>query len=610
MEAVKLPRTILAVGALWGILGPGFFLGFGPDLGQAGQLLADNSPPDHTASNQNTVENAPDVQALTRQEALVQKINELGLSSDTASHLMAAIEKKPKLTADEFNGLVDALTAVDSASPGFLTADQAKKLKQVFASELGSDEITAPGRELFLAVKRVRDGIVAAARPSDVPTATATPGATGALGAAQPFSPPATPGADPHAPWSPKDPAQSAQFLKAQIAQFQEELRDLQKRKQNEKDGQSPGKGASPEAGVLDALMQELLAKADKEQQGQGQQNSNSPQASPGVPPQPNSNHGEPSANDKDSAGEAKSNESPHKEKKETDPSVAAMIQALQGGGKDDKGSNQGNKNDKEGDKNDFKMPERKSKREDPNDPKNDPTKADASSSDKSDSKDPMDELAGSQIVGPRPSGRRLYSSGQGSAPGRIASGGRGGDGGGGGYGGGGSAGGGGGGGGKGGGAASSSGGGGGFGGDPFGGVGREESGWGGGGGGYNFEKPVAMGTGSGGSSETAEGEETVDGGAPEPAPPTGQAKGPGGELVLAVRPEKERVWILDHVGVFQKSFCQQAALFPSLSLLCDRHSKHKPSLTSALAARAASAAGPVDVVPREQPSSSAQPPF
>jgi hypothetical protein len=88
--------------------------------------------------------------------------------------------------------------------------------------------------------------------------------------------------------------------------------------------------------------------------------------------------------------------------------------------------------------------------------------------------------------------------------------------------------------------------------------------------------------TGAAGESESSSEEASVDGG-PEAGDAQSKSKSPGGGVLIAtIRPAKEKTWLLDHVGAFQKRWCEGESAEPALAAICSKHKRRKPSLTSA----------------------------
>ena len=558
-----------------GLLGPSQF---GIPVWNVGFLcLAADASASHAAAEESTaVSGTQTVQQLTRGEALLKRLGEAGLSFAAVATLASTLENSQKLTPDQFGQVVERLAA---ENPGLLSDEQKKKLKQIFSEELGG--VRTAGREFYSAVHRLQQNIAAAAKSGLSATPGATPQSTAGFGSAlgpQLTGFPAGLGGLPirsgGLPIGSGEPGAGGltQTLQAQLAKVQEQLAQFQKDRDAGEKGQLKG------GSVLDALTRLLGAQQKGEEKKDG--GDSKPEKAPS-PELGGGSHGD-NVRDDDKGDSAKTAQNNDQKDKQRDPSIAAMLAALQKDGGDSKSGSNTDKKDDKGDGSDgFKLAAKKADSEEKPDDK------------EKKKEDPLKNLIGAgddssapETYVPKPSSR-LAAKGGGKAPKSIDRGGRGGGGmgdfgggdfGGGAGGGGGGRGGGGGGGGRGGGG--STGGGGGADGDPFRGIGAGEPSYGGGG--YTFEKPVAFVAGAMGEGGSSSEEGSVDGGGQDSdTQPKSKSPG-GGELIATIRRTKEKTWLLDNVGVFQKRWCQGESAEPALAAICSKHKHRKPSLTSA----------------------------
>ncbi len=214
------------------------------------------------------------VPVLTRQEALIQGLKQVQLSSEGMRDLVKATDKAPSLTPAKFNEMVDGLVT----SGGTVTKDQGDELKTLFKNELGAVKNSPVGTELNVAAKRLLE-----AKESTRVTSPETAGAknpqAGQDGTAQPQAPNGQLAGN--AALGPElQAALDAKFgqLAARAKNPEESLvakqlaltQDLLKNLQAERGASSSRRGGNRESsGLLDALRAGLLNdKKDKEEGG------------------------------------------------------------------------------------------------------------------------------------------------------------------------------------------------------------------------------------------------------------------------------------------------------------------------------------------------------
>jgi hypothetical protein len=513
----------------------------------------------------------------TRGEVLLKRLTEMQLPSSVVSRLFDETSRAEKLTPEDFGQLVDRIAATP---PDTLSDEQKAKLKQVYAEELGAAGITNPGRELNLALGKLRENPQALAQ-------SAKPGALPGLGA------PNIPGVI--------DPARINQFLQSELGQIQAKLD--QARQAGEPSKTDKGQGRDRQRGgnaLLGTLLQALQGQGKNDQdRDRDERDERRDRRDRGDGPRDfgrGFTHGGERSDDDDPGSRRKT--PPSKDNAKNDnQNVGAILAALgnrDGGGGGDKkggGSDDGKKNDKGGE---FKFPERKERRGSDDDKDKDKQADSKSSSLAKALADAENSSGGQGAGGDGPTfgyqgPQSLSYGGKASTPGVIpasggasgsgadfsgsadaAAGGGGGGGGGGGFGGG----------------AAVSGGGGGSGGgmggdDPFRSVGMEDFGAGGGGG-MVFDKPVAFGTGTSGDASDSEtgGDAGPDA---ESIPLARQLLPPGGELWTGILNRPRKSWLMEHVGQMSHRLCRSPHEFPSVVPICHRNQRATPSLTSAL---------------------------